>query len=61
MYGIRAIPHMYLIDGEGVVRKSGVRGPALEPAIAELDPRKQREITRRQTGWEIASKRPRSC
>lgn len=36
MYGIRAIPHMYLIDGEGVVRKSGVRGHALEPAVAEL-------------------------
>ena len=36
IYGIRAIPHMYLIDGDGVVRKSGVRGPALEPAVAEL-------------------------
>ncbi len=36
MYGIRAIPHMYLIDGEGVVRKSDVRGRALEPAVAEL-------------------------
>ena len=36
MYGIRAIPHMYLIDGDGVVRKSGVRGHALEPAVAEL-------------------------
>ena len=36
IYGIRAIPHMYLIDGEGVIRKSGVRGPALEPAVAEL-------------------------
>ena len=36
MYGISAIPHMYLIDGEGVVRKSGVRGHALEPAVAEL-------------------------
>ena len=36
MYGIRAIPHMYLIDGDGVVRKSDVRGPALEPAVAEL-------------------------
>ena len=36
MYGIRAIPHMYLIDGEGVIRKSGVRGHALEPAVAEL-------------------------
>ena len=36
MYGIRAIPQMYLIDGEGVVRKSDVRGHALEPAVAEL-------------------------
>ena len=36
MYGIRAIPQMYLIDGDGVVRKSGVRGSALEPAVAEL-------------------------
>lgn len=36
MYGINAIPHMYLIDGEGVVRKSGVRGSALEPAVTEL-------------------------
>ena len=36
MYGISAIPHMYLIDGEGVIRKSGVRGHALEPAVAEL-------------------------
>ena len=36
MYGISAIPQMYLIDGEGVIRKSGVRGHALEPAVAEL-------------------------
>ena len=36
IYGIRAIPHMYLIDGEGVIRKSDVRGHALEPAVAEL-------------------------
>ena len=36
MYGIRAIPQMYLIDGEGVVRKSDVRGPALEPAVHAL-------------------------
>ena len=36
MYGISAIPQMYLIDGEGVVRKSDVRGHALEPAVAEL-------------------------
>ena len=36
MYGISAIPHMYLIDGEGVIRTSDVRGSALEPAVAEL-------------------------
>ncbi len=36
IYGIRAIPQMYLIDGEGVIRKSDVRGHALEPAVAEL-------------------------
>ena len=36
MYGISAIPQMYLIDGEGVIRKSGVRGHTLEPAVAEL-------------------------
>ena len=36
MYGISAIPHTYLIDGEGVIRKANVRGRALEPAVAEL-------------------------
>ena len=36
MYGINAIPHMYLIDGDGVIRKSDVRGPALEPAVHHL-------------------------
>ena len=36
MYGINAIPHMYLIDGDGVIRKSGVRGHALEPAVHHL-------------------------
>ena len=36
MYGINAIPHTYLIDGEGVIRKANVRGRALEPAVAEL-------------------------
>ena len=36
MYGISAIPHMYLIDGDGVIRTSDVRGHALEPAVAEL-------------------------
>lgn len=36
MYGINAIPQMYLIDGDGVIRKSDVRGPALEPAVHHL-------------------------
>ena len=36
MYGINSIPRMYLIDGEGVVRKANARGSALEPAVAEL-------------------------
>ena len=36
MYGINSIPRMYLIDGEGVVRKANVRGRSLEPAVAEL-------------------------
>ena len=36
MYQVNSIPRMYLIDGEGVIRKADVRGPALEPAVAEL-------------------------
>lgn len=36
MYGINSIPRMYLIDGDGIIRKANVRGPALEPAVAEL-------------------------
>ena len=36
MYGINSIPRMYLIDGDGIIRKANVRGPTLEPAIAEL-------------------------
>ena len=36
MYGINSIPRMYLIDGDGIVRKANVRGHALEPAVAEL-------------------------
>ena len=35
-YRIAWIPHNFLIDHEGVIRKSGLRGGALEPAIAEL-------------------------
>ena len=30
------VAKMYVIDGEGVIRKSGVRGHALEPAVAKL-------------------------
>ena len=36
MYGINSIPRMYLIDGDGIIRKANVRGSALEPAVAEL-------------------------
>ena len=35
-YRIAWIPHNFLIDHEGVIRKSGLRLGALEPAIAEL-------------------------
>ena len=35
-YRIAWIPHNFLIDHEGVIRKSGLRVGALEPAIAEL-------------------------
>ena len=36
MYKVRSIPAMYLIDGEGVIRKANVRGPALGVAVDEL-------------------------
>ena len=36
LYRIGWIPQGYLIDHEGVIRKSGLRVGALEPAIAEL-------------------------
>ena len=36
MYRVNSIPSMYLIDGNGVVRKANLRGPALESAIGEL-------------------------
>lgn len=35
-YGINSIPRMYLIDGNGIIRKENVRGRALEVAVAEL-------------------------
>ena len=33
IYGVRSIPANYLIDGEGVIVGSNLRGPALEAAI----------------------------
>ena len=36
MYKINSIPTMYLIDGEGVIRKANVHGHALEVAVNEL-------------------------
>ena len=35
-YGINGIPHTYLIDGNGFIRKENLRGRALEAAVAEL-------------------------
>ena len=35
-YGINSIPRMYLIDGNGTIRKENVRGHALEIAVDEL-------------------------
>ena len=36
LYKVRAIPSTFLIDGEGVIRKTNLRGHALEHAVAEL-------------------------
>ncbi len=36
MYQVRAIPSTFLIDGDGIVRKTNLRGNALETAVAEL-------------------------
>lgn len=36
MYNVWAIPSTFLIDGEGIVRKTNLRGHALETAVAEL-------------------------
>lgn len=33
IYGVRSIPANFLIDGEGVIIGTGLRGPALEAAI----------------------------
>lgn len=36
MYQVRAIPSTFLIDGDGVIRKTNLRGSALESAVAQL-------------------------
>lgn len=36
LYGVRAIPSTFLIDGTGIVRKVNLRGPALETAVTDL-------------------------
>ena len=36
MYKVQGIPSTFLIDGEGVIRKTNLRGHALEHAVAEL-------------------------
>ena len=35
-YKVRAIPSTFLIDGEGVIRKTNLRGHALEHAVEDL-------------------------
>ena len=35
-YRINSIPQMYLIDGQGFIRKENLRGRALEAAVGEL-------------------------
>ena len=36
LYNVRAIPSTFLIDGVGIVRRTNLRGLALEHAVAEL-------------------------
>ena len=36
LYSVRSFPSTFLIDGEGIVRKTNLRGRALETAVAEL-------------------------
>ena len=36
MYKVQAIPSTFLIDGEGIIRKTNLRGHALEHAVADL-------------------------
>lgn len=35
-YGVRGIPSIFLIDGEGIIRKTNLHGHSLETAVAEL-------------------------
>ena len=35
-YGVTGIPSMFLLDGEGIIRKTNLRGRALETSVAEL-------------------------
>ena len=36
LYNVRSFPSTFLIDGEGVVRKTNLRGHRLETAVAAL-------------------------
>ena len=36
LYNVTAIPSTFLIDGEGIIRKTNLRGPALNAAVAKL-------------------------
>ena len=36
MYQVRSIPSTFLIDGDGIIRKTNLRGSALESAVAQL-------------------------
>ena len=36
LYKVQAIPSTFLIDGEGIIRKTDLRGHSLETAVAEL-------------------------
>ena len=35
IYGVRSIPTNFLIDGDGIIVAAGLRGPALDAAIAK--------------------------
>ena len=36
IYGVRSIPNNFLIDGNGIIVGTSLRGPALEQALSEL-------------------------